>query len=506
VGIAQIANYWENIYAARQWRHCHGGPRKSYKHHRGGHRRLLFAERGWPGCRGTRSRARSRHCRFVIIVQARVECVLAHYLVADGLKEAGIHCFGPSALAARIETSKAWAKAFMSKYHIPTAAYNTFKDFEAAEGFIRKQQSRLVVKASGLAAGKGVFVTSCAGEAVEAARKLLVDKIFGDAGSEIVVEEYLEGQEISVLAFTDGATVVTMPPARDHKRAFDFNAGPNTGGMGSIAPVPGVSRQLLNSIEEQVLQAAVDGLQHEGCKFVGVLFAGIMLTGDGPRVLEFNCRFGDPETQVLLPLLQSDLRDVMHRCVTGTLAAGHVKFRNDAFAVTVVVASEGYPGTYTKNVSIPHCPPAPANALIFHAGTTLTASGELLTSGGRVFAVSAVAPTLRAALTQAYETTETIPFQGSWFRRDIGGSYHRPYCKTQPLRIGVLGSTNGTDLPPILDAIRVGELRGAQVVVVISNKADAGILQQAREWDIAHEVIPSLNKSREVSMTFPLPD
>ncbi len=341
--------------------------------------------------------------------------------IVDAFQAAGLRAFGPTRAAARIEASKAFAKDFMARHAIPTGRYAVFSSYEEALEHLRHVEYEVVVKASGLAAGKGVIVPDSREEAEEALKRIMVERAFGAAGDQVVIEERLRGQEASVLAFTDGHTVVPMPPAQDHKPVFDGDRGPNTGGMGAYAPAPLVTPELLDEIVRTVLRPAVDGLRAEGAPYVGVLYAGLMITRDGPKVLEFNCRFGDPETQVILPLLASDLVDVLEACLNGTLARADVRWRPGA-AVTVVAASEGYPGPYPKGRPITGIEEAEAlpGVVVFHAGTARDAEGRLVTAGGRVLNVTAIADDLPQAIRRAYEAIACIHFEGMHYRRDIG--------------------------------------------------------------------------------------
>jgi phosphoribosylamine--glycine ligase len=343
--------------------------------------------------------------------------------IVDSFQAAGLVIFGPSQAAAQLEASKAFAKAFMADHNIPTAAYATFNQYEPARSYLAELAGPVVVKASGLAAGKGVIICQDTAEAQAALQSIMLDREFGEAGDQVVIESCLAGPELSIMAFTDGQTVVPLPPARDHKRVFDNDEGPNTGGMGAYAPVLELDPALLETVQQTVLQPAVDGLAAMGRPYQGVLYAGLMLTQDGPMVLEFNCRFGDPETQVLMPLLDSDLVEVMLACIEGRLGETAVRFHSGACA-TVVMASEGYPGRYPKGRPISGV--EEANSLegvaVFQAGT-MQEDGRLLTDGGRVLAVSALADDLSAALRQAYRGVEQIDFAGAHCRRDIGQSH-----------------------------------------------------------------------------------
>jgi phosphoribosylamine--glycine ligase len=341
--------------------------------------------------------------------------------LADAFQTAGLRCFGPRQAAARLEASKAFAKAFMERRDIPTGRYATFTAYDAAQRFLQQVDYPVVVKASGLAAGKGVIVPNSAEAAEAALRQIMTERAFGAAGDEVVIEERLFGQEASVLALCDGHSVAPLPPAQDHKPIFDGDQGPNTGGMGAYAPAPLVTAALLDAVVRTVLQPAVDGLRAEGAPYVGVLYAGLMINETGAYVLEFNCRFGDPEAQVVLPLLESDLVEAIEACLEGRLDRVDLRWRSEA-AVTVVAASAGYPGNYPKGRDISGL--AEANArpgvTVFHAGTRQTDDGRLVTNGGRVLAVTALGPDLPQAIDRAYAGMQAIHFDGMQFRTDIG--------------------------------------------------------------------------------------
>ena len=336
--------------------------------------------------------------------------------LADSLSVQGIRCFGPRQGAAQIEGSKVFAKDFMARHRIPTARYATFRQFEEAIQYVGSVDYPIVIKASGLAAGKGVILPETIADAKETLKSILVDKAFGDAGDEVVIEERLVGQEVSLMAFTDGITVAPMLPAQDHKRLLDGDDGPNTGGMGAYAPAPIFTSDIMQEAMESVLLPAIRGLKGEGTPFVGVLYAGLMLTPDGVRVLEFNCRFGDPETQVVLPLLETDLLDVADACVNGTLADLEIRWKNGA-AVCVVLASKGYPEKVEsgKPVTIGELP---ADMVCFHAGTKMK-NERLITSGGRVFGLTASASDIEAACDNVYSNIDRISFDGMQYRKDI---------------------------------------------------------------------------------------
>jgi len=339
--------------------------------------------------------------------------------VADAVRAAGIACFGPGAEGAQMEGSKRFSKELMERAGIPTAAYGSFTDEEAALAYVREQGAPLVVKADGLAAGKGVVVATEQGQAEEAVRECFAGA-FGDAGSTVVIEECLTGPECSLLAFTDGKTVRPMATAQDHKRALEGDRGPNTGGMGVYSPVPIVTDEEL-AVMKQVMVDTVAELAAEGIDYRGCLYGGFMLTPEGPKVLEFNARFGDPETQVILPRLENDLVDVMLACAEQRLDEVELSWR-DEWAVAVVLTSAGYPGSYEKGKVITGVEDADAldGVTVYHAGTAVTDTGELVTSGGRVLAVTALGDTFEAARDLAYAACEKIDFEGKTLRHDIG--------------------------------------------------------------------------------------
>ena len=338
--------------------------------------------------------------------------------LADRLRATGRLVFGPSQAAAQIESSKAFSKAFMQRHHIPTARFAAFTDFQAALKHLLTIDYPIVIKASGLAAGKGVILPDCADEAEAALRQIMLAHEFGAAGDEVIIEERLSGEEVSLLAFTDGVTVKPMPTAQDHKRIFDGDRGPNTGGMGAYAPAPICPSALAEEFTRSILQPTIDGLRAEGCPFAGVLYAGLMLTADGLRVLEFNCRFGDPETQAILPLLDSDLIDITEACAMGRLAEVDLRWQQGS-AACVVLAAEGYPGKYPNGREILGLESSFENAVVFHAGTKLI-DGKVVTAGGRVLGVTGWGQTLNLALNNAYAAIDRIAFEGMQYRKDIG--------------------------------------------------------------------------------------
>lgn len=336
----------------------------------------------------------------------------------DAFTAAGIKAFGPSQLAAEIEGSKAFSKDLMKKYGIPTAKYEVFTDAASARAYVEKEGAPIVIKADGLAAGKGVIVAATLDEALAAVDEIMCDKAFGSAGSRVVIEECLVGEEASLLTFTDGETIVPMVSSQDHKRAYDNDEGPNTGGMGTYAPAPVVTRDILAVVQKEILEPTVKAMQAEGRKYVGCLYAGLMITADGPKVIEFNARFGDPETQVVLPLLRSDLAEVMLACVDGRLNDIAVEWKDEA-AVCVVMAAGGYPKAYRKGDVISGLDAAEAaGAVVFHAGTA-DKDGAVVTDGGRVLGVVATAPQVQAAVTKAYEAVAKISFKDAFYRKDI---------------------------------------------------------------------------------------
>ena len=342
--------------------------------------------------------------------------------MVDALAEKGIPAFGPNKAAARIEASKVFSKNLMKKYGIPTARYETFSDAESARTYIRAQDKYpVVVKADGLALGKGVLICKDEAAAMAAVKSMMEDGAFGASGSRVVVEEFLTGPEVSVLSFTDGQTVVPMVSSMDHKRALDGDEGLNTGGMGTIAPNPYYTPEIAQVCMRTIFLPTIEAMRSEGCPFQGCLYFGLMLTPDGPKVIEYNCRFGDPETQVVLPLLEGDLLEIMQATTNGTLAGVPVKWK-DAYAACVVLASGGYPQTYESGKRITGLVDGQlpgGEATVFHAGTRLE-GGELVTAGGRVLGVTAVAETLLAAVKDAYAAADHIHFEGMHKRSDIG--------------------------------------------------------------------------------------
>ena len=336
----------------------------------------------------------------------------------DRLHALGIPCFGPDAKAARIEASKVFAKNLMKKYGIPTADYRVFEEPEAALAYLADAEYPIVLKADGLALGKGVLIAQSREEACEAVSELMEEKRFGEAGSRIVIEEFLTGPEVSVLSFTDGKTICPMVSSMDHKRAGDGDTGLNTGGMGTVAPNPYYTPAIAAQCMREIFLPTIQAMTAEGCPFKGCLYFGLMLTPQGPRVIEYNCRFGDPETQVVLPLLKTDLLTVMRAVEEEKLDEITVEWR-DAAAACVILASGGYPSAYEKGKEIRIPDAFPSNVTVYHAGDKRS-DGKLYTSGGRVLGVTAVADTLSDALRDAYAAAEQIHFDKMMYRRDIG--------------------------------------------------------------------------------------
>ena len=344
--------------------------------------------------------------------------------ITDLFEKNGLKIFGPSKAAAEIEGSKVFAKHFMQKYQIPTASFNSFEqgEHELAIQYIDTASTPIVVKADGLAAGKGVTLCATKGEAVQCLNSLMRDGALGRAGNKIVIEEYLEGFEVSILVLTDGHNFVTLVPSQDHKRIFDGDRGNNTGGMGAYAPVPAISTDLLTHIKRHIIKPTLDGLMKEGRPYKGCLYAGLMVTEDGPRVIEFNCRFGDPETEVVLPLLDDDLVGITMDIANGNLSKSEVRWKRQS-AVTVVLASGGYPGPYVTGKKILGLQRImnQRDVMVFHAGTRFE-NDAVVTAGGRVLAVTALGPEgdLQTAIDAAYAALREVTFDGAYFRSDIG--------------------------------------------------------------------------------------
>lgn len=336
--------------------------------------------------------------------------------LVDRLEERGIPVFGPRQNAAIIEGSKVFTKDLLKKYNIPTAAYESFEAYEPALAYVRKLGAPIVIKADGLAAGKGVIVAQTLEEAEQALKDIMVDKIFGKACDQVVIEEFLQGQEMSILSFVDGAVVRPMAPSQDHKQIFDNDKGPNTGGMGTYSPLPHIPQSVIEEAIETIIKPTAEAMVREGRPFRGVLFAGLMITADGPKTIEFNARFGDPETQVVLSLLETDLIDIFLATINGRLQDMDIRWSDDA-AVCVILASGGYPGSYAKGIPI-HGLDEVRESVVFHAGTTVK-DGQTVTDGGRVLGVTARGATIEEARAKAYADVERIRFDGAQYRTDI---------------------------------------------------------------------------------------
>lgn len=338
--------------------------------------------------------------------------------LVDELEAAGIPAFGPCANAAEIEGSKSFAKDLMKKYGIPTARYEVFTEAEPARAYIRREGAPIVVKADGLAAGKGVIVAMTEQEALDAVDAIMEDNSFGDAGARVVIEEFMEGEEASLLAFTDGKVIRPMISAQDHKRAFDGDKGPNTGGMGTYAPAPVMTPEMTERAVEEILKPTIAAMEKEGRIYRGCLYLGLMITDDGPKVVEFNARFGDPETQVVLPLLDGDLAQIMLACTDGTLADVPIHWKDGA-AVCIVLAAGGYPGSYEKGHEISGIEDAAKlGALVFHAGTA-SQGDRIVTNGGRVLGVVGQGADIASAVQAAYASVGQISFKDACYRKDI---------------------------------------------------------------------------------------
>lgn len=342
--------------------------------------------------------------------------------IVDVFEKEGLRVFGPRKNAAILEGSKAFSKDLMKKYNIPTAAYETFTDPEKALEYLETAKMPIVLKADGLALGKGVLICQTLEEAKEGVKTLMMDKKFGSAGDEIVIEEFMTGREVSVLSFVDGNIVKIMSSAQDHKRAKDGDQGLNTGGMGNFSPSPFYTKEVDEFCKKYIYQATVDAMKAEGRPFKGVIFFGLMLTPDGPKVLEYNARFGDPEAQVVLPRLENDIVDVFEACIDGTLDEVDLKFDNDRATVCVILASDGYPVEYKKGFPIEGLEKFKGkdDYYVFHSGTKFNENGQIVTNGGRVLGVTATGKDLKEARKKAYEATEWISFENKYMRHDIG--------------------------------------------------------------------------------------
>ncbi|MFA6324735.1 MAG: phosphoribosylamine--glycine ligase [Candidatus Paceibacterota bacterium] len=340
--------------------------------------------------------------------------------IVDEFNKQNLRIFGPTKAAAQLEWSKAFSKNFMQKHNLPTAKFEVFTEFEKAKNYLENHSLPVVVKVSGLALGKGVFICESHNEAIEAIDNILIKKTFGDAGSEVVIEEFLTGPEISTHAFSDGKNYSIFPTAQDHKRMGENDIGPNTGGMGTIAPLPFVNDELFKNVEKNIIAPTLLGMNNDGSSFQGVIYPGLMMTKDGPKILEYNARFGDPETQTYMRLLDTDLLEICNACIDGTLSEIEIKWKK-IFACTIVLASGGYPEKYEKEKIISGIEEAEKeeDIIVFQAGTKYDGK-NLITNGGRVLGVTATGDNLKEALEKAYKAIEKISFEGMYYRKDIG--------------------------------------------------------------------------------------
>jgi phosphoribosylamine---glycine ligase len=340
--------------------------------------------------------------------------------IVDEFQKAGLKVFGPSKKAAQLEGSKAFAKKLMKKYKIPTASYQTFTDLKTAKEHIFMSKFPVVIKADGLAAGKGVTVATSLVEAIRALEDAMEKNVFGEAGGTVVIEDCLVGEEASILAFVDGKNYKIMVSSQDHKQIFDGDKGPNTGGMGTYSPAPVVTPSIMNQVDESVIKPMVAGMAKDGNPYQGILYAGLMITADGPKVIEFNCRFGDPETQVVLPRMKSDLLDAFMACVDGTVDQLDLSWHDEA-AVCVVLSAEGYPGSYEKGKEIKGLEEFKdkEDLFVFQAGT-INEEGSIKTAGGRVLSVTALGEDIKGAIKKVYNNINKIQFEGMYYRKDIG--------------------------------------------------------------------------------------
>lgn len=341
--------------------------------------------------------------------------------IVDEFQKEGLRIFGPTKNAAQLESSKAFSKNFMQRHNLPTAKFEVFTDYERAKGYVKNHSFPIVVKVSGLALGKGVFICENSDEANNALENILIKKTFGDAGSEVVIEEFLTGPEISTHAFTDGVHYSIFPTSQDHKRIGENDTGNNTGGMGTIAPLPFVKEELLKKIETEIISPTLKNMSDDGNAFSGVVYPGLMLTENGPKILEYNARFGDPETQTYMRLLDTDLLDIVDACIDGTLDKIKINWKSLS-ACTIVLASGGYPENYEKGKIISGIEDAEReeNIIVFQAGTKYDENKNLVTNGGRVLGVTAIGNNLEEALQNAYKAVKKISFDGMYYRRDIG--------------------------------------------------------------------------------------
>ena len=354
----------------------------------------------------------------IVFIGPEIPLVLG---LKDKLSEIGINAFGPSKQAAQLEGSKTFSRNFCKRYNIPQPNFKYCSDLNTAKDQIELLNGYCVVKADGLAAGKGVVVCDTVNEAIEASTQMLEDNKFGDAGKSILIEERITGIEASVFAVSDGNTAIVLGTAQDHKRAYDNNQGPNTGGMGAISPAPALNEELNKNIFDNIIMPTINGMKSDGIPYEGILYAGVMLTDQGPKVIEFNCRFGDPETQVVLPRLSTDLVEIVHNTITNNLENTSVELINNT-TITVVIASKGYPGTFKKGIELPSLNKFDKqdDILIFHSGTAKNENENLISSGGRVLSVTAIGDSAQDCRQKAYKAVEKISWDKGFYRKDIG--------------------------------------------------------------------------------------
>jgi phosphoribosylamine--glycine ligase len=341
--------------------------------------------------------------------------------IVDEFRKQNLKIWGPTKAAAQLEWSKAFSKEFMERHGLPTARFKIFTNYDKAKDYIRRQNMPIVIKASGLALGKGVMICNTEEEANNALEKMLVTKIFGDSGNEVIIEEFLTGPEVSVHVLSDGGSYKIFPISQDHKKIGSGDTGPNTGGMGTIAPIPFINQEIMNSIEREIVIPTLSGMAREGVPFEGMLYPGLILTEKGPKILEYNARFGDPETQIYMRMLDTDLLEIFNSCVDKKLQSQEIKWKENTCACNIVLASGGYPGNYEKGEIISGIDEAEmqSDLVVFHAGTKMDGK-DLKTNGGRVLGVSAIGDTLEEALKKAYKAIEKISFKGMQYRKDIG--------------------------------------------------------------------------------------
>lgn len=420
--------------------------------------------------------------------------------IVDEFEKRNLPIFGPNQKAAMLEGSKSFAKYIMEKYGVPTGKAKEFTNSDEAIAYVKQEKLPIVVKADGLAAGKGVTVCKTLDEAINAIKTAMVDKKFGDSGNKVLIEECLVGEEASILAISDGKDFVLLDSSQDHKPVFDEDKGPNTGGMGAYSPAPVVTHILENEIKNNVIKKTLEGMAKEGAPFKGVLYAGLMITDEGPKVLEFNVRFGDPEIQAIFPRLRSDLYEIMKLAVNGKIRKAELEWSTEP-ACCVVLASGGYPGSYEKGKEISGLDQVKNTdkEQVFMAGVKLT-DGKFFTSGGRVLNLVAQGNTIEKAIENTYQLIPKVSFEKVYYRKDIGKKalkYSEGFKKYDKLNLAVLASTRGTDLQALIDESKAGRLENVNIAVVVSNVEKAGALDKARNNGIEAVYISQKGKTRE---------